>query len=90
MLNSGSLRKSMKRDVTATKDRSKVSFKFVVFPFFFGKGTRQPSHLRTDKDLPWDTEKNKSLFSVSQGKMYSSWEMGKALVRVRAEGSTPT
>lgn len=22
--------------------------------------------------------------------MYSSWEMGKALVRVRAEGSTPT
>lgn len=49
----------MKRDVTATKHRSEVSFKFVVFPFFFGKGTRQPSHLRTDKDLPWDTEKNK-------------------------------
>lgn len=56
------------------------------FFFFFGKGTRQASHLRTDKNLPWDTEKNN--FSVSQGKMYSSWEIEKALVRVRTRGAT--
>lgn len=55
----------MKRDVTATEERNKVHFSCYFSFFFFGKGTRQASHLRTDKDLLWDTEKKITFLSVT-------------------------